>query len=75
MVKARVLSLGDSRSFFLSTADNELGVLLAHSSASNQLMVPISWQQMQCPVTLVKEFRKVAKVASTSTPVVDPSTT
>jgi hypothetical protein len=25
-------------------------------------MVPINWQEMQCPVTLQKEFRKVAKV-------------
>jgi exosome complex component CSL4 len=25
-------------------------------------MVPISWQEMQCPVTFQKEFRKVAKV-------------
>jgi len=25
-------------------------------------MVPISWTQMQCPKSLSKEFRKVAKV-------------
>lgn len=25
-------------------------------------MVPISWTEMQCPKTLIKEFRKVAKV-------------
>lgn len=25
-------------------------------------MIPISWNEMQCPVTYVKEFRKVAKV-------------
>lgn len=25
-------------------------------------MVPISWTQMQCPKSLCKEFRKVAKV-------------
>lgn len=25
-------------------------------------MVPVSWTEMQCPKTLNKEFRKVAKV-------------
>lgn len=26
-------------------------------------MVPVGWQEMQCPKTYVKEFRKVAKVS------------
>lgn len=25
-------------------------------------MIPISWTEMQCPKTMVKEFRKVAKI-------------
>lgn len=25
-------------------------------------MVPLSWNEMQCPVTKLKEYRKVAKV-------------
>jgi hypothetical protein len=25
-------------------------------------MLPVSWNEMQCPVTMLKEFRKVAKV-------------
>lgn len=25
-------------------------------------MIPVSWTEMQCPRTLAKEFRKVAKV-------------
>lgn len=25
-------------------------------------MIPVSWTEMQCPKTLVKEYRKVAKV-------------
>lgn len=25
-------------------------------------MVPVGWQEMQCPKTYIKEFRKVAKV-------------
>ncbi len=61
IVRAEVISLGDSKSYFLSTARNELGVVLAQSTAGH-IMVPVSWEQMQCPVTSVKEFRKVAKV-------------
>jgi exosome complex component CSL4 len=33
IVKAEVISLGDSRSYFLSTAKNELGVIFAKSVA------------------------------------------
>jgi len=61
VIRAEVISLGDSKSYYLSTAKNELGVILAQS-ASGHTMVPISWQQMQCPVTKIKEYRKVAKV-------------
>lgn len=61
IIRAEVLSLGDARAYFLSTAKNELGVVSATSDAGAQ-MVPISWQEMQCPVTFQKEFRKVAKV-------------
>lgn len=65
----------------LSTAENELGVVIAHSDEGKDsvsfnfchltltachligvAMVPISWTQMQCPKSLCKEFRKVAKV-------------
>jgi exosome complex component CSL4 len=60
VVRAQVLSLGDSRSYYLSTAKNELGVVLA-KSISGEALVPISWEQMQCPSTLKKEYRKVAK--------------
>jgi len=61
IIRAQVISLGDSKSYYLSTAKNELGVVLAQSTAGH-IMVPISWEQMQCPVTQAKEFRKVAKV-------------
>ena len=27
-------------------------------------MVPISWNEMQCQITMLKEYRKVAKVQS-----------
>ena len=59
-VLASVLSLGDASSYLLSTAENGFGVVLARSEAG-ELMLPISWQEMQCPLTYVKEFRKVAR--------------
>jgi len=61
IVKAEIISLGDKRSYFLSTAKNELGVIFAKSVAG-ATMIPVSWDQMQCPKTKMKEYRKVAKV-------------
>ncbi|XP_062865471.1 exosome complex component CSL4 isoform X2 [Trichomycterus rosablanca] len=62
IVLAKVISLGDVQSnYLLTTAENELGVVVAHSEAGVQ-MVPVSWCEMQCPRTHNKEFRKVARV-------------
>lgn len=61
IIKAEVLSLGDARSYFLTTAKNELGVVSATSVAGVK-MIPVSWQEMMCPLTNQKEPRKVAKV-------------
>ncbi|KAG7486897.1 exosome complex component CSL4 [Solea senegalensis] len=62
IVLAKVISLGDVQSnYLLTTAENELGVVVAHSETGVQ-MVPISWCEMQCPRTHNKEFRKVARV-------------
>ncbi|CBI28643.3 hypothetical protein VitviT2T_005236 [Vitis vinifera] len=61
IVRALVLSLGDARAYFLSTAKNELGVVSAESAAG-ATMVPMSWTEMQCPLTGQIEQRKVAKV-------------
>ncbi|XP_074640562.1 exosome complex component CSL4-like [Tubulanus polymorphus] len=61
IVLARVSSLGDTQSYILSTTENELGVVIATSEAGVS-MVPISWCEMQCPKTMAKEYRKVAKV-------------
>ena len=62
VVRAEVLSLGDANSYYLTTAKNELGVLSATCASSHQKMIPISWQEMQCPVTGNTERRKVAKL-------------
>lgn len=53
----------------LSTAENELGVVVALAAESGPQgipMVPVSWTEMQCPQTLAKEFRKVAKIVPES---------
>jgi exosome complex component CSL4 len=60
VIRAEVISLGDFRSYYLSTAKNELGVVFAKSVAGHT-MIPISWEMMQCPKTKMKEYRKVAK--------------
>ncbi|GLJ23890.1 hypothetical protein SUGI_0453980 [Cryptomeria japonica] len=61
IVRAEVLSLGDARAYYLSTAKNELGVVSAES-ISGTTMVPLSLTEMQCPLTGQIERRKVAKV-------------
>lgn len=58
-VRAEVLSLGDARSYYLTTARNELGVIYASSLAGHP-MIAVDWSEMQCPTTLAKEKRKVA---------------
>ncbi|EOY13797.1 Nucleic acid-binding, OB-fold-like protein [Theobroma cacao] len=64
IVRVVVLSLGDARAYYLSTAKNEVGVISGKSSADAATMVPISWAEMQCPLTGQLEQRKVAKVES-----------
>jgi len=61
IVRAEVVSLGDKNSYYLSTAKNEYGVIFA-SSMAGSVMIPISWDSMQCPTTKSIEYRKVAKV-------------
>ncbi|XP_045506477.1 exosome complex component CSL4 [Colias croceus] len=64
VILARVLPMTEIHWYHLSTAENELGVVIATAEGSPQgvSMVPISWSEMQCPKTLVKEPRKVARV-------------
>ncbi|MCJ1329455.1 exosome 3'-_5 exonuclease subunit ski4 (Csl4) [Thelotrema lepadinum] len=60
VIRAVVISLGDQSSYYLSTARNELGVLLATSEIGNQ-MYPVSWKEFRDPETGKHEARKVAK--------------
>ncbi|GME26726.1 hypothetical protein GTA08_BOTSDO04161 [Neofusicoccum parvum] len=60
IVRGVVISLGDQSNYYLSTATNELGVVMAKSEAENQ-MYPISWKEFRDPKTGLTESRKVAK--------------
>lgn len=57
-VKATVISLGDTRSYFLSTAAANLGVV--HATCDGVAMVAVSEDMMECPDTHTKQPRKVA---------------
>jgi exosome complex component CSL4 len=60
IIRAKVIALGDKKSFILSTARNDLGVVLAQSLAG-YTMIPVSWEKMVCPKTKFVENRKCAK--------------
>lgn len=60
VVKGTVISLGDARSYYITTARNDLGVIFATSEAG-ATMEPVSWQAMRCPRTGRIEKRKCAK--------------
>jgi exosome complex component CSL4 len=44
IVKAIVISLGDAKQYFLSTAESEFGVRWAKSDKSGQPLIPLSWK-------------------------------
>ena len=60
IIKAVIISLGDERSYHISTAGDEYGVVIAQSEQGNA-MVPKSWLSMIDSVTGKIETRKVAK--------------
>ena len=60
LIRAKIISMGDSRSFFCSTAESDCGVKFARSLSGN-LMKAINWREMQDIVTGSVELRKVAK--------------
>lgn len=70
IILAKIIPQIEIHTFSLSTAENELGVVTCSArslSSSNYVpvpMIPISWSELQCPVTFVKEPRKVAKIMS-----------
>ena len=44
IIKAQVISLGDARQYYLSTAAVDLGVILAKSCKDGTILVPFSWK-------------------------------
>eukprot|EP00127_Corallochytrium_limacisporum_P006854 Clim_evm69s236 gene=Clim_evmTU69s236 len=64
IVRAQVISLGDARRFYLSTAGETLGVVVAYSGEGNA-MVAKSWQTMMDTINGKEEKRKVARVTHT----------
>ncbi|KAK3111625.1 exosome 3'-_5 exonuclease subunit ski4 (Csl4) [Teratosphaeriaceae sp. CCFEE 6253] len=62
IVRAVIISLGDERAYYASTARNELGVVMAVSEMGRQ-MVPVSWREFEeVGGSGRREARKVAKV-------------
>ena len=51
IVLARVISLGDARAYYLTSGDPELGVVLARSQSEGAVMTPVSFKEMECPIT------------------------
>ncbi|KAL7531940.1 hypothetical protein ACHAWF_003967 [Thalassiosira exigua] len=60
LILARVHAEGE-RDYVLTTAEAELGVIRAVCEGSGREMRPVSWKEMQCPVSMAREGRKVAK--------------
>jgi len=67
LVRARVISLGDQKRYFLSTAEPELGVVRAVSKTSGNIMIPVSGKEMMCPESKIMELRKCAQLLQDST--------
>jgi exosome complex component CSL4 len=66
IVRAEVISLGDASGYYLMTARNELGVVLAWGGGDKEegggrLLELVSWKEVRDPVTGRREARKVAK--------------
>mmetsp|Transcript_86537 Transcript_86537/g.150672 ORF Transcript_86537/g.150672 Transcript_86537/m.150672 type:complete len:187 (-) Transcript_86537:355-915(-) len=60
IIVAEVLSMGDSRNYYLTTAKEHLGVIYA-TSVAGYPMKPYNWQEMVCVHSGIREWRKVAK--------------
>ncbi|KAL9060044.1 MAG: hypothetical protein Q9162_000894 [Coniocarpon cinnabarinum] len=60
VIRATVISIGDERNYYLSTARNDLGVVMAKSAHSGMPMFPVSWREV-VDDRGAREARKVAK--------------
>jgi len=64
LIRAAVAALGGARSYELSTARDELGVVHALSAETDEPLVPTGWTTMVRPSTGQEETRKVARTAA-----------
>lgn len=60
LIRAVVISLGDQGGYYMSTAKNELGVVVARGE-DGEVLVPVSWKEVKDLRTGKGEARKVAK--------------
>jgi exosome complex RNA-binding protein Csl4 len=62
IVRARVLSLGDQRAYYLTTAEDDLGVVRCRSKQTGDVLVPLDAKTVICEETKETEERKAAVV-------------
>jgi len=61
IVYCKVISIDQSNYIYLSTQDNNYGVVLGRSNFTNNIMMPVAFDKMLCIDTKIHEPRKVAK--------------
>ena len=61
IILGKIISIDQSNYIYVSTRDKSHGVVFAKSNISNEIMMPISFDKMQCLYTNNVELRKVAK--------------
>mmetsp|Transcript_22688 Transcript_22688/g.51195 ORF Transcript_22688/g.51195 Transcript_22688/m.51195 type:complete len:246 (+) Transcript_22688:34-771(+) len=62
VVRARIIAMGDSRAYFLTTAEVDLGVIWTRGPA-HEVMVPVAWDQVASPESGATQTRKAAKLS------------
>lgn len=62
IVRAKVLSLGDQRAYYLTTAEEDLGVVRCRSKQTGNVLVPLDAKTVICEETKETEERKAAIV-------------
>lgn len=61
VILSKIIAVDQSSYIYLSTSEPHLGVVFAKSQLSNNIMMPVSWEEMECLETHTREKRKVAK--------------
>jgi len=60
IILGKIISIDQKNYIYISTKDKYHGVVFAKSKISNEIMMPISYEKMQCLYTNCPEPRKVA---------------